>query len=61
MSDKYFYTGVTSRPEQASGSRSSEDTICSSSQKRPKKEGSFLNNKVTLLDLNLPADFVDQN
>ncbi|XP_010432423.1 PREDICTED: probable E3 ubiquitin-protein ligase ARI1 [Camelina sativa] len=54
-------SGVTTRPEQASGSRSSEDTICSSSQKRPKKEGSFINNKVTLLDLNLPADFIDQN
>ncbi|XP_010447094.1 PREDICTED: probable E3 ubiquitin-protein ligase ARI1 isoform X2 [Camelina sativa] len=53
-------SGVTTRPEQASGSRSSEDTI-SSSQKRLKKEGSFINNKVTLLDLNLPADFIDQN
>ncbi|CAH2076863.1 unnamed protein product [Thlaspi arvense] len=54
-------SGETSRAEKASGSRSSEDTISSSSQKRLKKDGSFLNSKVTLLDLNLPPDFIDQN
>ncbi|KAH0940727.1 hypothetical protein HID58_000364 [Brassica napus] len=54
-------SGETSRPEKASGSRDSEDMVCSSSKKRPRREGSFTNSKVTLLDLNLPADFMDQN
>ncbi|KAF2541422.1 hypothetical protein F2Q68_00028887 [Brassica cretica] len=54
-------SGETSRPEKASGSRDSEDMVCSSSKKRPRREGSFTNSKVTLLDLNLPADFIDQN
>ncbi|VVB10382.1 unnamed protein product [Arabis nemorensis] len=54
-------SGGTSKIEQASGSRNSEDTISSSSNKRPKKEGAFTNNKATLLDLNLPPDFIDQN
>ncbi|KAL1215756.1 putative E3 ubiquitin-protein ligase ARI1 [Cardamine amara subsp. amara] len=54
-------SGETSRPDQASGSGNCEDTICSSSRKRAKREETFQNNKVTLLDLNLPADFIDQN
>uniref|UniRef100_A0A1J3CD46 RBR-type E3 ubiquitin transferase n=1 Tax=Noccaea caerulescens TaxID=107243 RepID=A0A1J3CD46_NOCCA len=49
-------SGETSKP-----SRDSEDTICSSSQKRPRREETFINSKVTLLDLNLPPDFIDQN
>lgn len=56
-----FVTGETSRPERASGSRDSEEMVYPSPHKRPRREGSFRNSKVTLLDLNLPADFIDQN
>ncbi|KAJ0252089.1 E3 ubiquitin-protein ligase ARI1 [Hirschfeldia incana] len=54
-------SGETSKSERASGSRDSEEMVCPSSHKRPRREGSFTNSKVTLLDLNLPADFIDQN
>ncbi|KAJ4914223.1 putative E3 ubiquitin-protein ligase ARI1 [Raphanus sativus] len=54
-------SGETSRPERASGSRDSEEMVYPSPHKRPRREGSFRNSKVTLLDLNLPADFIDQN
>lgn len=56
MSCVFFSTGETSKP-----SRDSEDTISSSSQKRPRRDETFINSKVTLLDLNLPPDFIDQN
>lgn len=55
-------TGETLRHERASGSRNTEDTICSPSQKRPRTEGDFINSKLSyFIGLNFPADFMNQN